>query len=161
MSNLHTNPNGFPGITALHEFHVPTCSEGAPLPEVPKPAPRPLVTYRVVIRDTGAALRRFHDQEPSFGKPALYASQLCEFTTHDAAEWALWFVQNRTEFNRGVALEVRAEVHAGITPAQENALFCSVRDTAQFQAFADWRLTESRHRGLAGLRPLSANGSRS
>lgn len=149
-------PHGFPGAAAITDHHEPA-AEPTPVPGI-SPA-RPLLTWRVVIRDTGRALRLGFEQNPRFGRPAHYPDAMAEFTSEDQAAMALWHVTHRTSFAENpVALVVEAVIHAGVDSRHEVALFCRVRDTAYCLALAEWRLEDNRRRSLAGLEPAAKRG---
>lgn len=120
--------------------------------------PPVLVTWRVVIRDTGAALRRGFESSPRFGQPQLFPDQIAEFPTRDAAECAIHDVRSGGRFNEAIALESRETVHAGIDGARLNAVLCRVRDTVVEHGWADMNLTHPTLRGLVALAPLSTKG---
>lgn len=96
--------------------------------------PRPLVTHRVVIRATGAALRVTADiDKPTFGQPNLYRDQLCEFPSEETAQIALDYVRMRTAIGHTLRgsdqLVIDTQVWAGLNQLQENAVLCRVRDS--------------------------------
>jgi hypothetical protein len=119
----------------------PNCGDGAPLPEVKAVQPRPIVTFRVVVRETQVALRRNNRPEmPDFGLPKLYSDQIAEFPSECTAALALDFVKLRTELGRHFKkdqLVIEPVVHAGLRNDQELALLCRVRDTMVFLAWVE------------------------
>lgn len=121
-------------------------------------APRPIVTFRVVLRETGAALRRTADiDRPTLGDPRDW-NDVAEFASEEQGEIARRFVYYGLTGLRSDQVEVKAILHPGLERAQENALLCAVRDTACWLAFVDMRdcLTDAR-RGVVGVqkRPVS------
>jgi len=123
----------------------------------PEPLDRPLVTFRVTLRGTDAVLRRTANiDEPSFGMPKHYADQIMEFVSETAANEAIRYIRFRTDMGRKHfrpgQLEVRAEVHAGLSREGENNLLCKIRDTAIHAAWMESRdlLTNAR-RGMVGI----------
>ncbi len=135
----------------------PHCGDGAPLPEVKAVQPRPIVTWRVYIRTTDAALRRTANiDEPTFGLPKHYADALAEFSSEAAAMLAIRFIRFHTDMGRkhftNGQLEARPEVHAGLTNAQEMATLCRMRDTAVWACWMDSRdLLDNTRRSMVGV----------
>jgi hypothetical protein len=145
-----STPHAFPSIERIAD-HQPAPSPGIS-------AARPLLTWRVVVRDTGRALRLGFEANPRVGRPAQYPDQIAEFTSEDQAGMALWHIVHRTPFGLSAPLAVEACVHAGVDARHEVALFCRVRDSAYCLALAEWRLEDNRRRSLAGLEPAAKRG---
>ena len=140
-----------PILANLSAFLNPLHAEGEPLPEVEK-RPTILTTYRVAQRDTGACMRRGWESLVRFGQPHLFADQLAEFPTEEAAHLAIWYVQREGRFNEAIVLVPHRVDRYNLGGPQVSALLCAIRDTATEQAFAEMGLTDPAARGLAGLR---------
>lgn len=142
--------------------HRACTAEGAPLPEIHltpvacSTVPRPIVSFRIVIRETGRVLRRsFSIDKPEFGKPEFFPDQLLEFPSEETAKLALDYVRYRCDIGQTFKkdqIDVEAEVWAGITPDQENSLLARIEQSMSWLGWTQMRdvLTDAR-RGYVGV----------
>lgn len=124
--------------------------------------PRPLVTFRVIIRETRCALRRTENIDlPSFGHPDLYRDQLLELPSEELAAIARDYVRHHTKIGHTLRshdqLVVEPVVWAGVDETTENSILCRVRDSMEWFAWTQMRheLTNTRRRMVGIARVAS------
>jgi hypothetical protein len=128
----------------------------APNPDTirPEPIERPLVTFRVVIRDTDAVLRRSRmELAPRFGRADLFKDDIADFPSEAMAEAALSHVLRHFDSitDRKIVLCVKPYTNAGLSPAGENSLLCRIRDTMVALGNCELLPLSNRHLGLIGV----------